>query len=276
MYSLEVNNLNYAYQKEDVANSSFLLKDLSFKIKKGEYVTFIGHNGSGKSTLMKLLVSLLEPSSGEIKIMGEVVNNKTIDKLRKNIGIVFQNPDNQFIGATVKDDIAFGLENNRVSRELMDPIIEEYAKKVGMDKYLDKEPSSLSGGQKQRVAIAGALCMKPSILLLDEATAMLDPKGRKEIVELTHLMKKENPDMTIISVTHHMDEAFLSDRVIVLNKGEILLDGSPFEVFKNKEVLKNIGLDLPFLMKLKYSLIEKGYKINEDDEESEVINKLCR
>ena len=276
MYSLEVNNLNYAYQKEEKDSSSFVLKNLSFKIKKGEYVTFIGHNGSGKSTLMKLLVSLLDPTSGEIKIMDEVVTNKNVDRLRKNIGIVFQNPDNQFIGATVRDDIAFGLENNRIPTIEMDPIVNEYAKKVGMDKYLDKEPSSLSGGQKQRVAIAGALCMKPSILLLDEATAMLDPKGRKEIVELTHMMKKENPDMTIISVTHHMDEAFLSDRIIVLNKGEILLDDTPINVYKNKELLLKIGLDLPFIMKLKSSLKEAGFNIEEDDEESEVIKKLCR
>lgn len=276
MYSLEVNNLNYAYQKEEKDSSSFVLKNLSFKIKKGEYVTFIGHNGSGKSTLMKLLVSLLDPTSGEIKIMDEVVTNKNVDRLRKKIGIVFQNPDNQFIGATVRDDIAFGLENNLVPTIEMDPIINEYAKKVGMDKYLDKEPSSLSGGQKQRVAIAGALCMKPSILLLDEATAMLDPKGRKEIVELTHMMKKENPDMTIISVTHHMDEAFLSDRIIVLNKGEILLDDTPVNVYKNKELLLKIGLDLPFIMKLKSSLKEAGFHIGEDEEESEVIKKLCR
>ena len=276
MYSLEVNNLNYAYQKEENNDSSLILKNLSFKIKKGEYVTFIGHNGSGKSTLMKLLVSLLEPTSGEIKIMDEVVTNKNVDRLRKNIGIVFQNPDNQFIGATVRDDIAFGLENNLVPTIEMDPIINEYAKKVGMDKYLDKEPSSLSGGQKQRVAIAGALCMKPSILLLDEATAMLDPKGRKEIVELTHMMKKENHDMTIISVTHHMDEAFLSDRIIVLNKGEILLDDTPINVYKNKELLLKIGLDLPFIMKLKSSLKEAGFHIVEDEEESEVIKKLCR
>ena len=276
MYSLEVNNLNYAYQKEEHNDSYLILKNLSFKIKKGEYVTFIGHNGSGKSTLMKLLVSLLEPTSGEIKIMDEVVTNKNVDRLRKNIGIVFQNPDNQFIGATVRDDIAFGLENNLVPTIEMDPIINEYAKKVGMDKYLDKEPSSLSGGQKQRVAIAGALCMRPSILLLDEATAMLDPKGRKEIVELTHIMKKENPDMTIISVTHHMDEAFLSDRIIVLNKGEILLDDTPINVYKNKELLLKIGLDLPFIMKLKSSLKEAGFHIEEDEEESEVIKKLCR
>lgn len=275
MYSLEVENLNYSYQKND-DESSLILDNLSFKIEKGEYVTFIGHNGSGKSTLMKLLVGLLEPNSGSIKIMNEVFNVDTMDSLKKRIGIVFQNPDNQFIGATVRDDIAFGLENNLVKQEEMDPIILEYSKKVGMDKYLDKEPSSLSGGQKQRVAIAGALCMKPDILLLDEATAMLDPKGRKEIIELVHLMKKENPNMTIISVTHHMDEAFRSDRIIVLNEGKIILDDTPINVFKNKDLILKIGLDLPFMMKLKHSLIEGGFNVLEFDSESEVINKICR
>lgn len=276
MYSLEVENINYSYQKNDTDKSSLILNDLSFKINKGEYVTFIGHNGSGKSTLMKIIVGLLEPNSGNIKIMNETFDIKTMDSLKKRIGIVFQNPDNQFIGATVRDDIAFGLENNLVKREEMDPIILEYSKKVGMDKYLDKEPSSLSGGQKQRVAIAGALCMKPDILLLDEATAMLDPKGRKEIIELIHLMKKENPDMTIISVTHHMDEAFNSDRIIVLNEGKIILDDTPINVFNNKELILKIGLDLPFIMKLKKSLIEGGFDILDSDSESEVINKICR
>ena len=158
----------------------------------------------------------------------------------------------------------------------MDPLISEYAKKVGMNKYLDKEPSSLSGGQKQRVAIASTLSMKPSILLMDESTAMLDPKGRKEIVELTHKMRQENKDMTIISVTHHMEEAFLSDRVIVLNKGQVVLQGTPKEVFLNEQVLKNIGLDLPFSMKVNSLLKSEGFPVELDSSEKEVISLLCR
>lgn len=275
MSAIDVKNLSYAYAK-DKDDPLYILNDLSFSINKGEYVSIIGHNGSGKSTLMKLLIGLFEPLSGEIYIMDEKMDEKSVDRLRLNLGIVFQNPDNQFIGATVKDDIAFGLENHCVPHENMHPIVLEYAKKVGMDKYLDKEPSALSGGQKQRVALASALCMKPNILLLDEATAMLDPKGRREIIELAHKMKKENPDMTIISVTHHMDEAYLSDRVIVLNKGQILLDNTPKKVFENEEVLKRIGLDLPFNLALTKSLKKAGFSIEIDEEESEVINKLCR
>jgi len=273
--AIDVKNLSYAYSKEG-DNPVCILNDLSFSINKGEYVSIIGHNGSGKSTLMKLLIGLFEPLSGEIYIMEEKMDEKSIDRLRLNLGIVFQNPDNQFIGATVKDDIAFGLENHCVPHLEMDPIILEYAKKVGMDKYLDKEPSALSGGQKQRVALASALCMKPNILLLDEATAMLDPKGRREIIDLAHKMKKDNPDMTIISVTHHMDEAYLSDRVIVLNKGQILLDNTPEKVFENEEVIKRIGLDLPFNIALNKALKNASFDIEIDDEESEVINKLCR
>lgn len=275
MKAIDVKNLSYAYSKEG-DKPVCILNDLSFSINKGEYVSIIGHNGSGKSTLMKLLIGLFEPLSGEIYIMEEKMDEKSIDRLRLNLGIVFQNPDNQFIGATVKDDIAFGLENHCVPHLEMDPIILEYAKKVGMDKYLDKEPSALSGGQKQRVALASALCMKPNILLLDEATAMLDPKGRREIIDLAHKMKKDNPDMTIISVTHHMDEAYLSDRVIVLNKGQILLDNTPEKVFENEEVIKRIGLDLPFNIALNKALKNASFDIEIDDEESEVINKLCR
>ena len=275
MKAIDVKNLSYAYSKEG-DNPVCILNDLSFSINKGEYVSIIGHNGSGKSTLMKLLIGLFEPLSGEIYIMEEKMDEKSIDRLRLNLGIVFQNPDNQFIGATVKDDIAFGLENHCVPHLEMDPIILEYAKKVGMDKYLDKEPSALSGGQKQRVALASALCMKPNILLLDEATAMLDPKGRREIIDLAHKMKKDNPDMTIISVTHHMDEAYLSDRVIVLNKGQILLDNTPEKVFENEEIIKRIGLDLPFNIALNKALKNASFDIEIDDEESEVINKLCR
>ncbi len=278
MNAIEVKSLFYAYEYDKDNNPKYILNDLSFEIKQGEYVTFIGHNGSGKSTLMKLLVGLLEANKGHIFINDEGldVNGKNIDSIRKNIGIVFQNPDNQFIGSTVKDDIAFGLENNCIKHEEMDPIILEYSKKVGMDEYLDREPSNLSGGQKQRVAIAGALCMKPNILLLDEATAMLDPKGRKEIVDLTHKMRKDNNNMTIVSVTHHMEEAFLSDRIIVLNDGKVYFQGTPKEIFQKRDLLKNVGLDLPFDLKLKEQLINNGFDIEIDDDIKEVGRKLCR
>ncbi len=253
MNIIDVKNLCYTY---DSNNEKSVFDNLSFSIKKGEYVTFIGRNGSGKSTLMKLLMGLIESNKGSISIDGLEMNEDNIDKIRKHIGIVFQNPDNQFIGATVRDDIAFGLENMLIPSKEMDPLIEEYASKVGMLEYLDKEPSALSGGQKQRVAIADALSMKLDIILLDEATAMLDPKGREEIISLIHKMRKENPSLTIISVTHHMNEAMLSDRIIVLDKGKIVLDDIPDNIFKNKDLLLKLGLGLPFKYRLKEALKE--------------------
>ncbi len=258
MNAIEISNLCFKYDEEE----KNILDNLSLTIKKGEFVTFIGSNGSGKSTLMKLIIGLLEPQSGKIKIDGIELNEENISQIRKKVGIVFQNPDNQFIGATVRDDIAFGLENMCIESSKMDDIIFEYAKKVGMDKYLDKEPSELSGGQKQRVAIADSLSMKLDIILFDEATSMLDPKGREDIVSLMHQMKEEIKDMTILNITHHMEEAYLSDRVIVLDKGKILLDDTPINVFKNKELLYKIGLDLPYDDKVKDALMNKGIDIS--------------
>ncbi len=252
---IEVKNLSYCYDNDE----KLILDNISFHIQKGEYVTFIGCNGSGKSTLMKILMGLIEIKKGNIYINNLLLNERNLLEIRKHIGIVFQNPDNQFIGATVKDDIAFGLENMCIKQKDMDPLIEEYAAKVGMIEYLDKEPSSLSGGQKQRVAIADALSMNLDIILLDEATAMLDPKGREEIVSLTHKMQKENENLTILNVTHHMEEAFLSDRIIVLNKGKIVLEGKPKDVFAKGDFLKSIGLDLPFSLKMENALKEAGF-----------------
>lgn len=255
MNVIEVKNLSYAYEDE----SGLVLDDISFNIKKGEFVSFIGCNGSGKSTLMKILVGLIEPTKGEIKIYDEILNDESVSKVRKHIGIVFQNPDNQFIGATVRDDIAFGLENLCVKQQDMDRIIEDYAKKVNMFEFLDKEPSSLSGGQKQRVAIADALSMNLDIILLDEATAMLDPKGREEIVSLIHKMSDENKELTVLNVTHHMEEALLSDRIIVLNKGKICFDAPPKEIFSKPRLLEELGLDLPFSYKINNALKKAGF-----------------
>lgn len=254
MNVIEVKNLKYKYDEK------YVIDDISFSLEKGEFVSFLGHNGSGKSTLLKILVGLISPSEGEVYIYGEKLEDKNIDKIREHIGIVFQNPDNQFIGVTVRDDIAFGLENMCVPQKEMDPIIEKYAVKVGMMDYLDKEPSALSGGQKQRVAIADALSMNLDIILFDEATAMLDPQGRKDIVSLIQEMKKANQDLTIIYVTHHMDEACLSDSIIVFNDGKIALKGTPDEVFFHEKELYDMGLDLPFVKK-----IEKEFKDNNLD-----------
>ena len=237
---LEVKNLNYKYEK-DVDT----LNDISFSINKGEYVTLIGHNGSGKSTLAKLLCYLLEPTSGEIYLNGEKEDEKNISMIRKTIGIVFQNPDNQFIGSTVED-------------------VREYAKKVHMDQFLAKEPSEISGGQKQRVAIAGILALGLKIIIFDEATSMLDPEGVEDIKRLILNMKKEDKDLTFISITHDIEEAYNSDRVIILNKGKLFKDGKPEDVFSNFNDIKNIGLDLPFAIKIKNSLNEKGILIPKD------------
>ena len=275
MKAIEVEHLSFSYETGENEEKKDILHDLSFSVEQGESIAFIGPNGSGKSTLMKLLVALLEKDEGKITLLGQELNEDSVDDLRKKMGIIFQNPDNQFIGATVRDDIAFGLENRLIPHEDMEDIIREYALKVGMIDFLDKEPSSLSGGQKQRVAIAGVLSMKPEIVYMDEATAMLDPKGRKEIMELTSLMKKENPNMTILMVTHHMEEALLCDRIIVLHEGKAYLEGTPIYVFSHEQELKEIGLDLPFNLKLKSALKKEGFSFDENEDIKEIMKNIC-
>ena len=275
MKAIEVEHLSFSYETGENEEKKNILHDLSFSVEQGESIAFIGPNGSGKSTLMKLLVALLEKDEGKITLLGQELNEDSVDDLRKKMGIIFQNPDNQFIGATVRDDIAFGLENRLIPHEDMEDIVREYALKVGMIDFLDKEPSSLSGGQKQRVAIAGALSMKPEIVYMDEATAMLDPKGRKEIMELTSLMKKENPNMTILMVTHHMEEALLCDRIIVLHEGKAYLEGTPLYVFSHEQELKEIGLDLPFNLKLKSALKKEDFSFDEDEDIKEIMKNIC-
>ncbi len=196
-------------------------------------------------------------------------------KLRKSIGMVFQNPDSQFIGATVKDDIAFGLENDQVDPKEMDDIIKKCAQSVGMEDYLEAEPSNLSGGQKQRVAIAGMIARNPDILILDEAGAMLDPKGKREIREIIKQKKNANPNLTILNITHEIDEAYDSDRVLVLNDKKIVLDGKPQDVFENDELLKSISLDIPFCHKLVNELRKDGLEIDKISNEKELLDLLC-
>ena len=265
---IEVKNLTYEYEKDVEA-----LDDVSFSINKGEYVTLIGHNGSGKSTLAKLLCYLLEPTSGEILLNGVKEDEKTVSDIRKTIGIVFQNPDNQFIGSTVEDDIAFGLENRNVEYKRMFDLVHEYAKKVHMDAFLNKEPSEISGGQKQRVAIAGILALGLKIIIFDEATSMLDPEGVEDIRRLIFDMKKEDKDLTFISITHDIEEAYYSDRVIILNKGKLFKDGKPEEIFSDYENLTKIGLDIPFVVKVKNSLSGNGVEIPKD---INTIDELAR
>ncbi len=258
MNEIEVKNLVFSYEENGET-----LSDVSFSIEKGTYVTIVGHNGSGKSTLAKLLVGLLVPNSGEIFIQGEKLTPKNIKNIRDKISLVFQNPDNQFIGATVEDDIAFSLENKMIPHKEMENLVKEYASKVGMDNYLDKEPSNLSGGQKQRVAIAGALALAPQIIIFDEATSMLDPKGKREILALINKMRKANSNLTIISITHDIEEAYSSDKVIVISKGKIAIEGKPSEILKSEEEMKKYRLSVPFLLDCTTKLNAAGIKISE-------------
>ena len=273
MTAVKIENLKFRYDKE---NPSYNIDGISFEVRKGEYISLIGHNGSGKSTLSKLIIGLLEAESGKIEVYGQELNNESIRDIRSKIGIVFQNPDNQFIGATVRDDIAFGLENHCVKHDDMDEIINKYAEKVNMLEFLDKEPSSLSGGQKQRVAIAGTMAMNPKILILDEATSMLDPRGKNEILSFVHALRKEQEDLTIVSITHDLEEVLLSDRVIVLSNGKIVLDDKPHNVFLKEDLLLEIGLDVPFMYKVKNALIKNNIKVEDTTSLEEIGDILCR
>lgn len=271
MKAVSVKNLLFSYSKDEVN-----INDISFDIEEGKYVSIVGHNGSGKSTLAKLLIGLLTPNQGEIEIFETALNKKTLTEIRRKCGIVFQNPDNQFVGATVEDDLAFGLENRCVESSKMNEIIRKYASLVGMENYLDKEPSNLSGGQKQRVAIAGVLALSPSLLILDEATSMLDPRGRKEIRNLIFKMKEENPSLTIISITHDVEEAYLSDEVIVLNEGKIISKDNPRVVFENKEKILESKLSLPFIIQIKDELKKEGIDLSESLTLESVVDTLCQ
>ena len=271
--ALEVKNLNFSYDSQEGTQT---IKNISFYVNKGEYVALIGHNGSGKSTLAKLLAYLLEPQSGEIFIGDIKVCEKNIRAIRETIGVVFQNPDNQFIGSTVEGDIAFGLENRAINRDKMIELVHKYSKLVGMDKFLKKSPEELSGGQKQRVAIAGILALGLKIIIFDEATSMLDPEGVEDIMHLVHEMKKENPELTFISITHDIEEAYLADRVIILNNGEIFMEGKPEEVFADEDKITSIGLDIPFVLKVKNKLSESGIIIPKEIRRIEELSDfLC-
>lgn len=269
MAIIKVRDLCFKYNDETLA-----LNKVSFNIEKGSYTTIIGHNGSGKSTLARLIVGLLEKESGSIKIDDCDLNEENICQIRSLLGIVFQNPDNQFIGSTVADDIAFGLENTNVAHEKMEGIINEYASKVGMLEFLEKEPQNLSGGQKQRVAIAAVLAMNPDIIIFDEATSMLDPKAKSDIKKLIHDVHKQGK--TIISITHDIEEALESDEVIVLNRGTVYKSGKPCEVFKNAKELIDIDLDIPFSIQVKEALNKEGIKLTETANLEILVEELCQ
>ena len=253
MSKLEIKNLSFSYDK-----TKPVIDDISLSVDKGSFVAVLGHNGSGKSTLAKLIVGLLEKNSGQIFFNDEEMDRKSIKKLQSKTALVFQNPDNQFIGATVEDDIAFGLENKCFPHEKMQEEINRFADSVNMLDYLKKEPSNLSGGQKQRVAIAGALILRPEILILDEATSMLDPKGKSTVRKIIDRIHQENPDLTIISITHDIDEALLADQVFILSKGKLVKNGKPQEVLRDQEALLELKLDMPFIYRFEKKLGEMG------------------
>ena len=273
MSEIEIKHLTFAYDDQD---EKPILDDASLSIEKGQYVSILGHNGSGKSTLAKLIIGLLIPDSGKIFVQGQELNKKTVRDIRKNVSLVFQNPDNQFIGATVEDDVAFGLENRQVEHEKMQGIIDHFLQEVGMEDFKNKEPSMLSGGQKQRVAIAGALSLNPDIIIFDEATSMLDPHGKKEIAALISKMKKNNPDLTVISITHEIEEAFLSNEVIILHQGKIVAQGKPIEVFKDKEKITSYQLSVPLILDIKEQLKKEGINIKCDNNIDSLVEALCQ
>ena len=253
MSKLEIKNLCFSYDKTNP-----VIDDISLSIDKGSFIAVLGHNGSGKSTLAKLIVGLLEKNGGQIFFNDEEITKKNIKKLQTKTALVFQNPDNQFIGATVEDDIAFGLENRQFPHDKMQEEINKFAESVGMLDYLKKEPINLSGGQKQRVALAGALILKPEILILDEATSMLDPKGKSTVRKIVKKIHQENPDLTIIAITHDIDEALIADRVFILSKGKLVKNGTPNEVLRDEKALLELKLDMPFIYRVEKKLAETG------------------
>lgn len=245
------------YKYEDT--EKYAVKDVSISAQKGEWVALVGHNGSGKSTIAKLLNGLLFPEDGLIKIGHFVLSEKNIWDIRRQVGMVFQNPDNQFVGATVQDDVAFGLENHGVPHDTMVERVDSALNEVGMQSYALHEPARLSGGQKQRVAIAGVLALQPDVIILDEATSMLDPGGRAEVMETIRIMR-EQEDITVISITHDLDEVLFADRVIVMNNGEVHSEGTPQEIFEQADAMREIGLGVPFIIELQEKLVAGGFE----------------
>ena len=257
---IELRNVTFSYSEEDARPA---LNNVSLTIQQGEWIAIIGPNGSGKSTLAKTINGLIEANSGEVIIEGIPLNAETVWDVRKKIGMVFQNPDNQFVGSTVQDDVAFGLENVGIPREEMVKRVADAVAAVNMADFMDKEPARLSGGQKQRVAIAGIVALSPDIIILDEATTMLDPEGRHEVIEtIQEIKEKEN--LTVISITHDIDEAAKANRIFVMEAGQLTRIGTPEEIFSLGKEIIDIGLDIPFPEKLKYQLKRQGLEVPEN------------
>lgn len=265
---IETKNLSFIYREEDMESGEIkeekVLKDINIEIEKGSFTAILGHNGSGKSTLTKHFNAILLPSGGKVYVKGmDTADENNIFNIRQSAGMVFQNPDNQMVAALVEDEVAFAPENLGVEPKEIRRRVDECLEIVNMTKYAQSSPSKLSGGQKQRVAIASVLAMNPEILILDEPTAMLDPKGRSEVIKTIKMLNEEK-DITVVLITHYMDEAAQADRTVVIDDGEIVLDGTPKEVFKNVEKLKSLGLDVPQVTELAYELRKMGIEISDD------------
>ena len=272
---IKIKNISFTYPESD----SPAIDQLSFGIPRGSWTSIIGHNGSGKSTIVRLINGLLVPNENEdsfIEVDGTKLTDDSVWDIRNKVGVVFQNPDNQFVGATVADDVAFGLENRGVPRSEMVKLVPEAIKAVGMTDYTHTEPANLSGGQKQRVAIAGIIAIRPKVIILDEATSMLDPEGRDRILKTVHQMQ-DDYNLTVIAITHDIDEASLADNVIVMDDGHLITQGTPKDVFAQAKLLKEIGLDIPFYMQVKQALLEDEFPIPEQvNSEKELIKYLCQ
>ena len=270
---LSLDNIHFSYTtSSDEMNKA--VDGVSLTINDGEWVAIVGHNGSGKSTLAKLMIGLLYPEEGNVNVFLEKLTKENLWDIRSQMGIVFQNPDNQFVGSTVQDDVAFALENNGVPYEEMVIRVRESLAQVKMESFLNHEPHHLSGGQKQRVAIAGALALKPKLLIMDEATSMLDPQGRDEVIQIVHELQ-DKTGLTVISITHDLEEALLADRIFVMNKGKLLRAGTPEQIFSRVLELESIGLDIPFAMKVSSLLRENGLSLDgEHMTEEELVNEL--
>lgn len=270
---IELKNVTFKYDDDQ---PKMALNNVSFTINEGEWLAIIGHNGSGKSTLAKTINGLILPDSGSVKVSGVEMTEESVWDIRKKVGMVFQNPDNQFVGSTVEDDVAFALENQGVPRSEMLERVEEALGKVRMSEFKTKEPARLSGGQKQRVAIAGVVALSPDVIILDEATSMLDPKGRLEVISAIKAIKEEK-NVTVISITHDIDEAAHADRILVIKQGELVDDGDADEIFSAGQELIKMGLDVPFPEKLKKDLSDLGMSVPEDYlSEEGMLDWLCK
>lgn len=270
---LSFSNVSFSYTPDNPEHRK-AVQNVSFSINEGEWIAIVGHNGSGKSTMVKLVSGLLFPQEGEVRVMRNILTEENLWETRSNIGMVFQNPDNQFVGATVQDDVAFALENSGVPYKDMVERVHSSLAQVKMDKFLNHEPHHLSGGQKQRVAIAGALAMRPKLLILDEATSMLDPQGREEVLKTVRTLREEI-GLTVLSITHDVEEALFADRVLFMNDGKKYAEGTPSEIFALGDKLVEFGLELPFAMRMTKLFQENGVLLEgQHMSEEELVNDL--